>query len=182
MTQFGVERATRGRAHILAAEYMRQLSRHASHAVPASSSSSLDMIGPPGRWSAPSITEPEETAVDVGSWLRNLGLERYETAFRENEVGVEDLCHLTAEDLEGIGVAAIGHRRRLVVAIAKLSGLKERAAATTLYLMPADHRRLRKLAIDRDTSMQTLILDALDLLLARENEPPVERWETRRKK
>jgi SAM domain (Sterile alpha motif) len=70
---------------------------------PAAPSSSLDMIGPPGRWSAPSITEPGETAVDVGSWLRNLGLERYETAFRENEVGVEDLCHLTAEDLEGIG-------------------------------------------------------------------------------
>jgi hypothetical protein len=65
---------------------------------------------------------------------------------------------------------------------APANGLKERAAATTLYLMPADHRRLRKLAIDRDMSMQTLILDALDLLLARENEPPVERWETRRKK
>jgi hypothetical protein len=61
-------------------------------------------------------------------------------------------------------------------------GLKERATATTLYLMPADHRRLRKLAIDRDVSMQTLILDALDLLMAREGELPVERWETRRKK
>jgi class 3 adenylate cyclase len=58
--------------------------------------------------------------VDVASWLRTLGLERYEAAFRENEVGAEDLCHLTAEDLEGLGVAAIGHRRRLLVAIAKL--------------------------------------------------------------
>jgi hypothetical protein len=38
-------------------------------------------------------------------------------------------------------------------------GLKERATATTLYLMPTDHRRLRKLAIDRDVSMQTLLLD-----------------------
>jgi len=38
-------------------------------------------------------------------------------------------------------------------------GLKERAAATTLYLMPADHRRLRLTAIDRGVSMQTLILD-----------------------
>ncbi len=61
-------------------------------------------------------------------------------------------------------------------------GLKERATATTLYLMPADHRRLRKLAIDRDVSMQTLILDAIDLLMAREGQAPVERWETRRKK
>jgi class 3 adenylate cyclase/predicted ATPase len=58
--------------------------------------------------------------VDVGSWLRNLGLEQYEAAFRENDVSADVLCHLTAEDLEGLGVAAIGHRRRLLVAIAKL--------------------------------------------------------------
>src|SRR5580692_4396484 len=80
------------------------------------------MVGPPGQWSAASVTEPEETAVDVANWLRDLGLERYEAAFRENEVGAEDLCHLTAEDLEGLGVAAIGHRRRLLVAIANLRG------------------------------------------------------------
>jgi hypothetical protein len=64
---------------------------------------------------------------------------------------------------------------------ASSGGLKERAAATTLYLMPADHRRLRKLAIDRDVSMQTLLLDAIDLLMAREGQGAVERWETRRK-
>ncbi len=50
--------------------------------------------------------------MDVASWLRNLGLERYEDAFRENAVGADVLCDLTAEDLEGLGVAAIGHRRR----------------------------------------------------------------------
>jgi class 3 adenylate cyclase len=58
--------------------------------------------------------------VDVASWLRELGLERYEAAFRENDVSAEDLCHLTAEDLDGLGVSAIGHRRRLLVAIAAL--------------------------------------------------------------
>jgi hypothetical protein len=65
---------------------------------------------------------------------------------------------------------------------AQVGGLKERATATTLYLMPADHRRLRKLAIDRDVSMQTLILDAIDLLMAQAEEALVERWETRRKR
>jgi hypothetical protein len=65
---------------------------------------------------------------------------------------------------------------------APAGGLKERATATTLYLMPGDHRRLRVLAIDRGVSMQTLLLDALDLLMAREGQGPVERWETRRKK
>ena len=58
--------------------------------------------------------------VNVAGWLRNLGLERYETAFRENDVSAEVLCDLTAEDLEGLGVATIGHRRRLLVAIAQL--------------------------------------------------------------
>ncbi len=58
--------------------------------------------------------------MDVADWLRALGLERYEAAFHENDVDAEDLRHLTAEDLEGLGVAAIGHRRRLLVAIAKL--------------------------------------------------------------
>jgi hypothetical protein len=54
-------------------------------------------------------TEPEATAVDVASWLRNLGLERYEAAFCENDVGADVLRDLTTEDLEGLGVATIGH-------------------------------------------------------------------------
>jgi class 3 adenylate cyclase/tetratricopeptide (TPR) repeat protein len=74
--------------------------------------------------------------VEVASWLRSLGLERYETAFAENEVGSEDLCHLTAEDLDGLGVAAIGHRRRLLVAIAKL---REDAASARTARPTDDH-------------------------------------------
>ena len=40
-----------------------------------------------------SVTEPEETAVDVASWLRDLGLERYEATFRENDVDAETFAH-----------------------------------------------------------------------------------------
>jgi hypothetical protein len=58
--------------------------------------------------------------VDVGEWLNSLGLGQYEAAFRENGVSEEDLHHLTAEDLQELGVAAVGHRRRLLVAIARL--------------------------------------------------------------
>jgi class 3 adenylate cyclase len=64
--------------------------------------------------------EPEDAAVDVGGWLRNLGLEQYEAAFRENGVNAAVLRHLTADDLKELGVAAIGHRRQLLVAIADL--------------------------------------------------------------
>jgi hypothetical protein len=64
---------------------------------------------------------------------------------------------------------------------ATTGGVKASTVATTLYLMPADHRRLRVLAIERNASMQTLLLDALDMLMADAGQPPVERWETRRK-
>jgi class 3 adenylate cyclase/tetratricopeptide (TPR) repeat protein len=58
--------------------------------------------------------------MDIGAWLRNLGLERYEPAFRENEIDAEVLPRLTPEDLTALGVTAIGHRRKLLDAIAAL--------------------------------------------------------------
>jgi class 3 adenylate cyclase len=59
-------------------------------------------------------------AVDVGEWLKSLGLEQYEAAFRENGVDAEVLPTLTGEELKDIGVSLIRHRRRLLEAIAKL--------------------------------------------------------------
>jgi class 3 adenylate cyclase/tetratricopeptide (TPR) repeat protein len=58
--------------------------------------------------------------VDVASWLRNLGLERYEAAFGENAVDADLLPTLTADDLKDLGVTLVGHRRRLLEAIAAL--------------------------------------------------------------
>jgi class 3 adenylate cyclase/predicted ATPase len=58
--------------------------------------------------------------VNVAAWLNRLGLERYEQAFRENDVDAEVLPELTAEDLIGLGVTSIGHRRKLLAAIAAL--------------------------------------------------------------
>ena len=49
-----------------------------------------------------------------------LGLERYEAAFRENDVDAELLPNLTADDLKEIGITSLGHRRRLLEAIAAL--------------------------------------------------------------
>ena len=62
-------------------------------------------------------------------WLRGLGLERYEQAFRENEIDLRVLPELTADDLKELGVAAIGHRRILLKAIAGLAASAGRAAA-----------------------------------------------------
>jgi hypothetical protein len=58
--------------------------------------------------------------MDVVVWLRGLGLGRYEAAFRENEIDETVLPSLTAEDLKELGVSALGHRRKLLDAIAAL--------------------------------------------------------------
>jgi class 3 adenylate cyclase len=58
--------------------------------------------------------------MDLGGWLRSLGLERYEAAFRENEINDRVLPSLTQEDLKEIGVGPVGHRRILLEAIAAL--------------------------------------------------------------
>jgi class 3 adenylate cyclase/predicted ATPase len=58
--------------------------------------------------------------MNLGSWLRSLGLERYEVVFRENEISEKVLPKLTAEDLKELGVNALGHRRILLDAIADL--------------------------------------------------------------
>src|SRR6476646_9757687 len=58
--------------------------------------------------------------MDIGGWLRSLGLEQYEAAFRENEIDDTVLPTLTAEDLKDLGVDIVGHRRKLLNAIALL--------------------------------------------------------------
>jgi class 3 adenylate cyclase/predicted ATPase len=62
----------------------------------------------------------EGDAVDIAAWLQELGLGRYEQAFRENEIDARSLPHLTADDLKDMGVTAIGHRRLLLEAITQL--------------------------------------------------------------
>jgi class 3 adenylate cyclase len=61
------------------------------------------------------------TTMDIGAWLRGLGLERYERAFRDNEIDPRVLPELTPDDLKELGVTAIGHRRLLIKAIADLA-------------------------------------------------------------
>src|ERR1700756_36278 len=69
--------------------------------------------------------------MDVGSWLRNLGLEQYEPLFRENAIDAALLPSVTAEDLKDIGIGVVGHRRKLLDAIAGLRG--EAVASTTQH-------------------------------------------------
>src|SRR6202158_6174877 len=58
--------------------------------------------------------------MDISEWLRKLGLEKYEPAFRENKIDADLLPSLTAEDLKDLGITLVGDRRRLLGAIAAL--------------------------------------------------------------
>jgi hypothetical protein len=58
--------------------------------------------------------------MDVVVWLRGLGLGRYEAVFRENDIDETVLPNLTGEDLKELGVASLGHRRKLLDGIAAL--------------------------------------------------------------
>ena len=62
--------------------------------------------------------------MDVGEWLRGLGLDQYEEKFRDNKIDADVLLRLTADDLKDIGVSAVGDRRRLLDAISALAGAK----------------------------------------------------------
>ena len=69
--------------------------------------------------------------MDIATWLQDLGLERYVPAFHDNEIDWEVLPKLTSEDLREIGVAAIGHRRKLLDAISALGAAAPVATVTT---------------------------------------------------
>jgi len=73
-------------------------------------------------------------ATDIGDWLRGLGLDQYAAAFRDNDIDGDILPELTADDLAGLGVASIGHRRKLLAAIA---ALREAPTATPSPSEPA---------------------------------------------
>src|SRR3954452_15153617 len=59
--------------------------------------------------------------MDVGGWLRDLGLGQYEQACGDNDIDAGLLPTLTADDLREIGVVSLGHRKRLLAAIVALA-------------------------------------------------------------
>jgi hypothetical protein len=65
--------------------------------------------------------------MDVAAWLRGLALEQYAPAFHDIDVDSEVLSELTADDLISVGVTSVGHRRKLLAAIA---ALKSETAST----------------------------------------------------
>ena len=96
---------------------------------------------------------------------KELGLERYEPLFRDNEIDWEVLPKLTSEDLKEIGVVAIGHRRKLLDAIAAL-GTEVPAATVTAAPReapaPADAERRQPTVMFCDLIGSTALSARLD--------------------
>src|SRR5689334_16349075 len=81
----------------------------------------------------------------IPDWLRALGLEQYLHCFLENDIDIAILPDLTDEDLEKIGVRSLGHRRKLLRAIAELARPQ---LSTTQPSNEADRRQLTILFCD----------------------------------
>ena len=86
--------------------------------------------------------------MDVGGWLRSLGLGQYEAVFRESEIDPEVLLELTDADLEKLGVP-LGHRKRLLKAISNLTSAEQATPARRLarVLTEANTAERRQLTV-----------------------------------
>ena len=89
----------------------------------------------------------------IADWLNKLGMSEYTQRFAENDIDSTILCDLTDQDLEKIGVASLGHRRKLLHAIADLKDAKKSepgvavAAAAPAAPHPQDAAERRQVTV-----------------------------------
>ena len=72
----------------------------------------------------------------IAEWLERLGLGQYAQRFAENDIDFEILSDLTDQDLEKIGVTSLGHRRKLLRAIATLKDVEQTTPAAAVAAAP----------------------------------------------
>ena len=89
--------------------------------------------------------------MNLAGWLQSLGLERYAAVFHENEIDETVLPTLTSEDLKDLGVKSVGHRRRLLNAIALFCGDAAAKASSPIALdqnaVPAETAERRQVTV-----------------------------------
>ncbi|MFL5284372.1 MAG: ATP-binding protein, partial [Rhodopila sp.] len=109
--------------------------------------------------------------MDVANWLHSLDLRQYEAAFLENAVTFDLLPSLTADDLKDLGVTAVGHRRRILNAVAELQtavaaadAIAGSAAEERVFATAAERRQLSVMFCDViDYTALSVRLDPEDL-------------------
>ena len=73
----------------------------------------------------------------IADWLQKLGMSEYTQRFAENDIDFTILGDLSDQDLEKIGIASLGHRRKLLRAIANLETIEKGAPAAAVVAAPA---------------------------------------------
>ena len=87
----------------------------------------------------------------IADWLEKLGLSEYAQCFAENDIDFTILGDLTDQDLEKIGIASLGHRRKLLRAIANLETIEKSAPAVAVAApaapLPLDTAERRQVTV-----------------------------------
>ncbi len=90
--------------------------------------------------------------MNIEDWLHGIGMAQYAEQFRSNEIDGEILQRLSSDDLKDIGVAPLGHRKKLLDAIAALVTTPGSSSATpvapTTHPREAERRQLTVMFVD----------------------------------
>ena len=86
--------------------------------------------------------------MDVSAWLRGLGLDQYAQAFGDNDIDEPALCALSNDDLKDLGVGSVGHRKKLLAAIAALPEFVASEAPAPAPAPEAERRQLTVMFVD----------------------------------
>jgi class 3 adenylate cyclase/tetratricopeptide (TPR) repeat protein len=119
-----------------------------------------------------SLTKLDPYHSDIGAWLSALGLGQYRQTFADNDIDFETLPTITAEDLRELGVVSLGHRKKLLAAIADLSSRGQNAQPlpqeAPSELPEGEHRQVTVLFADLSgfTRLSTALdAEAMHMLL-----------------
>jgi SAM domain (Sterile alpha motif) len=110
--------------------------------------------------------------MELGRWLRSLGLERYEVTFRENAIDADVLRDLTDQDLEKIGVL-LGDRRRLFRAIAELDEAPSSATSPAPASSPGKSTSVSAAATSPTSAAVEVSGDRPNVVTMRANQTPL---------
>ena len=88
------------------------------------------------------MTGTRHAMKQIADWLEQLGMSEYEEQFARNDIDLGVLVDLTDQDLKDLGVSSLGHRRKLLRAIAGLEAIEKSAPASAVAAAPAAPRPL----------------------------------------
>jgi class 3 adenylate cyclase/tetratricopeptide (TPR) repeat protein len=124
--------------------------------------------------------------VNLDRWLEGIGLGQYAELFRSNDIDFELLPRLTGDDLKDIGVVSVGHRRKLLDAIAALAAAPAATTAESMTVLSsvaperytpkhlAEKILLSKLALEGERKQVTVVFadvkGSMELLADRDPE------------